>query len=110
MLFNETFTDPNRKIHYPSTWGGKTALEKFEDLKQELWYQVLAVVVQALVGLVWLLLVYAYWQLLQELARYIFCHVGSDASMTTTQKSSSTDSTWSRNGQPGGYLSGPFSP
>ena len=33
-MFNSTFTDPTRKIYYPSNWGGKTALERFEDMKQ----------------------------------------------------------------------------
>lgn len=33
-MFNTTFTDPTKKIYYPRTWGGKTALERFEDMKQ----------------------------------------------------------------------------
>lgn len=34
MQFNSTFTDPTKKIYYPRTWGGKTAVELFEEMKK----------------------------------------------------------------------------
>lgn len=69
VVFQETFTDPSKKIIYPGTWGGKTAPELFEEMKAQLWYVCLAFVVRCLIGFVWLFVLYIYYQSVKHLRR-----------------------------------------
>lgn len=109
MEFNSTFSDPSRDIYYPSTWGGPTAMEKFDDMKKEFWFVGLVFIGSLIFGVFWWFLVYTFTTFVRFLAKSTVFYLELAHTVKIIQIESPMKSTYSGTIWSDGALSGAFS-